>query len=156
MAGRELTVTRVVHASPEEVWRVLTDLEGAPRTLRGVTRVEVLEGASYDVGTRWAETRRILGKEETQTMEVTGSDPPRRTVIESRSTGVLYRTVFTLEPIADGTELSVCFGASHPDPTLLQRVTVTVFGRVGAALTSRLLNQDLEDIARRAESSSAD
>jgi uncharacterized protein YndB with AHSA1/START domain len=152
MAGRELKVSRVVHASAEEVWRVLTDLEGAPETLRGVTRVEVLEGQPYDVGTRWAETRKILGKEETQTMEVTGADPPHRTVVESRSSGVLYRTVFTLDEVADGTELSVCFGASHPDPTLLQRVTVAVFGRVGAALTSRLLAQDLEDIAARAES----
>jgi uncharacterized protein YndB with AHSA1/START domain len=153
MAGRELTVSRVVHASPEEVWQVLTDLEGAPTTLRGVTRVELLDGAAYDVGTRWTETRKILGKEETQTMEVTGCDPPHRTVVESRSTGVLYRTVFTLQPAEDGTELSVCFGASHPDPTLLQRVTVAVFGRVGAALTSRLLAQDLEDIAARVESS---
>jgi uncharacterized protein YndB with AHSA1/START domain len=161
MAGRELTVSRVVHAPREEVWRVLTDLEGAPSTLRGVTKVEVLDGAPYDVGTRWSETRKILGKEETQTMEVTGCDPPHRTVVESRSAGVLYRTVFTLEPADAGTgkatghatELSVCFGASHPDPTLLQRVTVAVFGRVGAALTSRLLAQDLEDIADRAESS---
>ena len=153
MAGRELTVSRLVHASPEEVWQVLTDLEGAPATLRGVTRVEVLDGASYDVGTRWTETRKILGKEETQTMEVTGCDPPHRTVVESRSTGVLYRTVFTLQPAEGGTELNVCFGASHPDPTLLQRVTGAVFGRVGAALTSRLLAQDLEDIAARAESS---
>jgi uncharacterized protein YndB with AHSA1/START domain len=153
MAGRELTVTRIVHASPEEVWRVLTDLEGAPSTLRGVSRVELLDGAPYDVGTRWSETRKILGKEETQTMEVTGCDPPHRTVVESRAAGVLYRTVFTLEPVDEGTELGVCFGASHPDPTLLQRVTVAVFGRVGAALTSRLLAQDLEDIARRAESS---
>jgi carbon monoxide dehydrogenase subunit G len=153
MAGRELTVSRVVHASPEEVWQVLTDLEGAPETLRGVSRVEVLEGSTYDVGTRWAETRRILGKEETQTMEVTGCDPPHRTVVESRSAGVLYRTMFSLEPAEDGTLLTVCFGASHPDPTLLQRVTVAVFGRVGEALTSRLLAQDLEDIAARAESS---
>jgi carbon monoxide dehydrogenase subunit G len=152
MAARELTVSRVVHASAQEVWQVLTDLEGAPETLRGVSKVEVLEGSTYDVGTRWAETRRMLGKEETQTMEVTGCDPPHRTVVEARSAGVLYRTTFSLEPAEDGTELTVCFGASHPDPTLLQRVTVAVFGRVGEALTSRLLAQDLEDIAARAES----
>ena len=153
MAGRELTVSRVVHASPDAVWQVLTDVEGAPTTLRGVTRVEIHSGSSYDVGTRWSETRKILGREETQTMEVIECVPPRRTVVESRSSGVLYRTVFTLEPVDDGTELTVCFGASHPDPTLLQRVTVAVFGRVGVALTSRLLGQDLEDIGARAESS---
>src|SRR3712207_3338181 len=153
MAGRELTVSRVVHASPDAVWQALTDLEAAPTNLRGASRVEGHEGSTYGAGTRWSETRKILGREETQTMEVTECVSPRRTVVESRSNGVLYRTVFTLEPVDDGTELTVCFGASHPDPTLLQRVTVAVFGRVGVALTSRLLGQDLEDIAARAESS---
>jgi uncharacterized protein YndB with AHSA1/START domain len=151
MAGRELTVKRVIHASPDEVWAVLSDLEHAPETLRGVTRVEVLEGAGYEVGTRWRETRRIFGKEETQTMEVAECDPPRSTTVTSRSAGVEYRSVFTLEPAEAGTLATICFGASHPDPNLLQRLTATLFGHVGAAVTTRLLNQDLADIAARAE-----
>ncbi len=151
MAGRELTAKRVVHASREEVWAVLTDVAGASETLRGVSKVEVLEGPEYEVGTRWRETRRILGMEETQTMEVAESDPPRSTTVTARSSGVDYKTVFSLEPVEDGTLLTVCFGASHPDPNLLQRLTVTLFGHVGAAITTRLLNQDLADIAARAE-----
>jgi uncharacterized protein YndB with AHSA1/START domain len=151
MAARELTVSRVVRAPAAAVWAVVTDLEHAPETLRGVTRVEIHEGAAYDVGTRWTETRRMLGKEESQTMEVTASDPPRSTTVEARAAGVDYRTVFTLEPAEEGTLLTVCFGASHPDPNLLQRLTATLFGRVGAAVTSRLLAQDLADIAARAE-----
>jgi uncharacterized protein YndB with AHSA1/START domain len=153
MAGRELTVDRVIRAGPDEVWAVLTDLEQAPETLRGVTAVEVLEGDGYGVGTRWRETRRIFGKAETQTMEVTECDPPHRTTVTSRSAGVDYRSVFTLEPVEADTRLTICFGASHPDPNLLQRLTVTLFGHVGAAVTTRLLNQDLADIAARAERS---
>jgi uncharacterized protein YndB with AHSA1/START domain len=154
MSGRELTVTRVVHASPEAVWQVLTDLEGATQTLRAVTGIEVVAGEGYAVGTRWVETRRLLGREESQTMEVTAVDRPRRTVVESRSHGVLYRTVFSLQPVEEGTRLEMCFGASHPDPTLLFRVTSAVFGRVGMALTRKMLEQDLADIAARAESAS--
>jgi uncharacterized protein YndB with AHSA1/START domain len=151
MAGREITVSRVIHASPETVWSVLTDIDAAPRTLRGVSRVERVSGEGYDVGTRWRETRRILGKEDTQEMYVTEVDAPRRTTIEAGASGVRYRTVMTVEPTEQGSLLSVCFGASHPDPNLLQRVTVAVFGAVGTVMTTRLLNQDLEDIARAAE-----
>ena len=153
MAGRELTVKRVIRASEDAVWAVLTDVAHASETLRGVSLVEVLEGPDYAVGTRWRETRRIFGKEETQTMEVAACDPPRRTTVTSRSAGVDYRSVFTLEPVEAGTLVTICFGASHPDPNLLQRLTATLFGHVGAAVTTRLLNQDLADIAARAERS---
>ena len=142
---------RVVHASDDTVWAVLTDLENAPQTLRGVTRVEVLEGAGYAVGTRWRETRRLFGKEETQTLEVAECDPPHSTTVTSRASGVDYRSAFTLEPVDAGTLVTVCFGASHPDPNLLQRLTATLFGHVGAVVTTRLLSQDLADIAARAE-----
>ena len=151
VAGRELTVKRVVQAPAEQVWAVLTDLDDAPQILRGVSRIEVLEGDGYAVGTRWRETRRLFGKEESQTMEVASCDPPRSTTLTSRSAGVEYRKAYTLEPTDDGTVLAVCFGASHPDPNLLQRLTGTLFGHVGAVVTTRLLTQDLADIAARAE-----
>jgi carbon monoxide dehydrogenase subunit G len=151
MAGRELTVRRLVRAAPEDVWSVITDVEHAAQTLRGVSRVELLDGPGYAVGTRWRETRKMFGKDETQTLEVAACDPPRSTTVTSRSAGVEYRSVFTLEPVDEGTLVSVCFGASHPDPNLLQRLTFAVFGHVGSAITTRLLSQDLADIAASAE-----
>ena len=151
MAGRELTVKRVVHAPPKRVWAALTDLDAAPEIMRGVTGVEVLQGAGYAKGTRWRETRRVFGKEETQTYQVAESRAPRRALITSRSAGVDYRKDYTLEKTEEGTLLTVCFGASHPDPNLLQRLTATLFGHVGAAVTTRQLAQDLADVAARAE-----
>ncbi len=154
MANRELTVSRVVEASPEAVWTALTDVEHMPALLRGVSGVEVVAGEGYAVGTRWRETRRMLGHEETETMEVTGCEPPHRTVIESQRSGVRYRTEFTMQTQDRGTLLRACFGATHPDPTLLHRLTSATFGRVGEALTRRVLQQDLADIAAAVESSS--
>lgn len=150
MPAKQISVHRLVRAAPEAVWAVLTDLEGASDTLRGVTRVEIVEGDGYAVGTRWRETRKLFGKEETQEMYVTAVEPPRRTTVEADS-GAHYTTEFVLEPVDGGTDLRVTFGAHHPDPNLLLRLTFAVFGQVGIRVTTRMLTQDLADIARRAE-----
>jgi hypothetical protein len=84
-------------------------------------------------------------------MEVTDCEPPTRAVLESLSSGVHYRTTFDLEPAEDGTRIQLCFGAEHPDPTLLDRITATAFGRVGIVLTRKLLQQDIADIAAAAK-----
>lgn len=154
MSGHKITVSRVVHAEPDAVWRVLTDLDAAPEVFRAVSRVKRLEGEGYAVGTRWLETRRIFGKEETEELHVTEVQEPSRTTVEADSGGVHYTTVFSLEPVKESTRLQVTFSGYHPDPNLLQRLTATVFGAVGARVTTRMLAQDLADIARAAESTS--
>lgn len=145
--GHEITVTRRMSAPPEGVWAVLTDLDGATRTLRGVTKIEVLTPGDYGVGTGWRETRRMLGKEETEEMWVTAADAPRRTVVEADHGSVHYTTTFTLRPAGTGTQVDVTFGAVSRNPGRVERALWRVFGRVGAAASRKALERDLEDIA---------
>ena len=98
MSGHQVQIERDVAASPEEVWRVLTDLDHAAETLSGVSRVELLTEGPYTVGTRWRETRKMFGKEATEEMRVTAVEAPARTTVEADSAGVNYVTVFTLTP----------------------------------------------------------
>ena len=131
MSGHQVQIERDVAASPEEVWRVLTDLDHAAENLSGVSRVELLTDGPYTVGTRWRETRKMFGKEATEEMRVTAVEAPTRTTVEADSAGVNYVTVFTLTPTGDGTRLAMAFTA-----------------------TSKMMARDLENIARRAESKS--
>jgi len=150
MAGHTLTLTRLVHASQHLVWAVLTDLDRAPEVLRNVTRVERMTDGPYAVGTRWRETRRMMGREETEEMWVAESDPLRRTVVAASSGGAEYRTTFELEPQPDGsTLLRYTFRAETPDPSGV--LLWAVFGRLGARVTRKVMEQDLEDIAGAAE-----
>lgn len=151
MTEHQITITRHVAAPPETVWEVLTDVDHAAETLSGVTRVEVLTEGTYAVGTRWRETRRMMGKEETQEMYVTEVEAPARTTIEAETAGVHYVSTFTLSPRDAGTELSMTFGGHQPDPSGLQKLAWTVFGRLGLKMTRKVMVRDLEDIAKRAE-----
>lgn len=151
MTEHKITIARIVAAPPETVWEVLTDLDHAAETLSGVTRVEVLTEGTYAVGTRWRETRKMMGREETQEMYVTEVEAPASTTIEADAAGVHYVSTFTLTKRAAGTELAMTFAGDQPDPSGLQKLAWTIFGRLGLRMTRKVMARDLDDIAKRAE-----
>ncbi|MFD4293893.1 SRPBCC family protein [Rhodococcus sp. NPDC058505] len=150
MPSNEIRLTTHVAATPERVWEVLTDLDGAEHTLSGVTRIERVGGDGYRVGTRWRETRTMFGREATEEMWVAEVDAPHRTVVRARSGGTEYATVFTLTPTGSGTDLAMTF-AADPGTSVLHRLLAATVGRLGAAVTRKVMTTDLRDIAARAE-----
>ncbi|MFC6287115.1 SRPBCC family protein [Nocardioides sp. GCM10027113] len=152
MTGHRIELEQLVQARPERVWEVLTDVEHADQTLRGVERVEMLTEGPYDVGTTWRETRRMFGKEATEQLKVTAVEPPARTVVEADSGGVHYVTEFTLTPTSsDATRLTMTFAAAQADPGPLHKVMWLLFGRLGMKATRKIMVQDLQDIAAAAQ-----
>lgn len=150
----EVRVERRVQAPPGAVWEVVTDLERAPERLSQITELRLLTDGPYAVGTRWRETRRMLGVAETQEMSVVENEPARRTLVEAQAEGTRYRTEITLQPLDDGTatQLAVSFSALQSgDRSRLQRLALRVVGPLGARLTERTLRTELDDIAAAAE-----
>ena len=152
----EITLTRVISASPERVWEVLTDLEHAAQTLSGVTSVQLMTDGPYAVGTRWRETRTMFGRSATEEMWVAECDPLRRTEVRAESGGVAFVTQFQLMLLTDGTEteLSMRFAADTTKSSGLQSVAMKMFGRFAARASRKSLEQDLADIAAAAETPS--
>lgn len=156
MPEQKVTISHDVAADPQTVWTVLTDLDHAAETLSGVSRVEVLTEGGYAVGTRWRETRKMFGKEVTEEMEVAEVSAPIGTTVESLSSGVDYRSVFTLTPLPSGTRLEMTFSGSQSNPSRLRKLVWAAFGRLGIKASAKMIRTDLEDIARRAESMNRD
>ncbi|MFF7443954.1 SRPBCC family protein [Streptomyces sp. NPDC008122] len=147
-----VVVERRVAASPGRVWEAITDLKDMPRVLSGVDRVEVLTPGGFDVGTRWRETRRMLGKEATEEMTVTECEPPDRYVTVADSHGMHYVSELTLTPDGSGaTTLRMAFSA-RPAGGRSAGFAARVLARFGAKAVARALTKDLADIARTVES----
>ncbi|WP_027502024.1 SRPBCC family protein [Rhodococcus sp. UNC363MFTsu5.1] len=153
MSNTEIQLTRHVAATPAKVWAVLTDLDAAATMLTGVIGTERITGEGYAVGTRWRETRKMLGKEANEEMWVAEVEPGRRTVVKANSRGADYTTSFTLAPSGAGTDLSMTFTADPDRSSFLARLLMKVFGRLGAKATEKMMAQDLRDIAAAAEAS---
>lgn len=153
MPSDSVTVSRTVAAPVETVWAVATDLAAAPETLSGVTRVEVLEGEIFGVGTRWRETRTLMVREATEEPVVTAATAPSSYTVEADNHGVHYVSTFAFAPLgANRTEVTMAFAGT---PTAPQNPLVKLMGRFGLRMVRKTLEQDLADLARAAEARAA-
>lgn len=128
------------------MWEALTDLGGMHRMLSGVTRVEVLTDGGFGVGTRWRETRRMFGKDATEEMWVTVSEPPERYVVEAESHGSRYVSEWLLradEPASTTIRLTFSAQSTGAVAGLLTKV----MGGIGARAVRKAVAKDLDDVA---------
>ncbi|MEO8283223.1 MAG: SRPBCC family protein [Pseudarthrobacter sp.] len=145
-------LTQHIHARPDKVWTVISDIPGSAATLSGVKAVQMLTDGPYGEGTRWKETRTVMGRAETVEMWVAKADPPRSTTVSAHQGGADYTTRFSLAERDGGTDLTLTFGADVVKPTVLSKVTMALFGRIGMSITRKALAKDLAEIAAKAES----
>ena len=146
------SLTQHIHASPEKVWSVISDIPGSPATLSGVDSVQMLSDGPYAEGTRWKETRTMMGRSETVEMWVAQADPPRSTTVKALQGGADYTSRFSLAERDGGTDLTLTFGADVVKPTLVSKITMALFGKIGMSMTRKALSKDLAEIAAKAAS----
>jgi carbon monoxide dehydrogenase subunit G len=146
------TLTQHIHASPDKVWAVVSDIPGSAATLSGINAVQMLTDGPYGEGTRWKETRTMMGRAETVEMWVDQADPPRSTTVKANQAGADYTTRFSLAERDGGTDLTLTFGADVVKPTVLSKVAMALFGKIGMSITRKALAKDLAEIAAKAES----
>ena len=146
----EIEVRRATSADPGDVWAVLTDLEGSVATLSGVTAVDRLDdGDDFGVGTRWRETRVLLGREASEELVVTAVEEGRSYTVEADSRGTHYTSQVRVAPADGGSTISMTFAAEQEGR--LGRVLARTVGRAFEGATRKALEQDLEDVAAAAE-----
>lgn len=151
---RDVEVRRHVAAPVERVWAVATDLAGAPGVMSGIDSVEVLMPGPFGVGTRWRETRTVMGRSATEEMTVTAVEPGRAYTVAAESSGVRYVSTFGSAPAADGgTDVRMTFGGTPS--SAVARVLVAVTGPLARRSVAKALGRDLADLAAAAEGAGA-
>ena len=148
---QDVEVRRHVAAPVERVWAVVTDLARAPQVVRGIDSVEVLTPGDFGVGTRWRETRRMMGRPATEEMTVTAVESQRSYTTEAVHASIRYVSTVAVAPAGDGSELTMSFGARPTSAAM--RLLGAVTGPLGRRAVARALEKDLVDLAAAAERS---
>jgi uncharacterized membrane protein len=147
--SRSIQVTRHFAGPVEAVFDLCADLEHAAANVTAIARVEMLTDGPVGVGTRWRETRVMLGREATEELEVTAVDPGRSYRVEAGSRGMRYVSDLTFADAgAEGTRVRMTFDGT---PTTLAARLLTPLALLMKRPTQRMLAQDVEDMRRSLE-----
>jgi hypothetical protein len=155
------SLTQYIHAPADKVWAVLSDIPGTAATLSSIDSIQMLTDGPYGEGTRWKETRTMMGRAETVEMWVSRCEPPSplaagggsaSTTVKALQRGADYTTRFALAERDGGTDLTLTFEAAVLNPSRLSKVLMAVFGPIGMRITRKALSRDLAEIAAKAES----
>lgn len=143
-----VTVTSQIEAPVDKTFAMFTDIEHATEHVSGIKEIEMLTPGSFSLGTRWRETREVLGRLDSAEMEVTAFEMNRTYTITHHKAGARVDTVFTFEPSATGTKVAIEFGLDNQGlpPGLLTPVSWAIAGKV-----REVLGHDLEDMKRSVE-----
>ena len=146
---KPITLTKQINVPPDVVFAVAGDLANAAEHIQGIDRIELLTPQPVGVGTKWRETRKMMGKEATETLEITAFDPPRSYTVEADSCGCHFVSTFRFTPEAGGTrvELEVASQAK----TFMAKL-LSPLGCLMAGTMKKMMDQDLEDLKHVAES----
>ena len=143
-----VTVTNQLEAPVDHVFAAFTDIEHNAQRVAGIKSVEVLTTGAFRLGTRWRETREVMGRLDDAEMEVTAFDQGRGYTITHYKGGAKIDTVFTFAPHGEGTQVSIDFALENQGlpPGLLTPVSWAIAGKVKA-----VLSQDLRDMKKSVE-----
>jgi hypothetical protein len=149
----KFTLTKRIEAPLETVFDVATDLAHAAEHLRGIQKIELLTDGPVGVGTRWRETRKMMGHESTETLQIVAFDRPRSYAVGCESCGAYLETTFRFAQVGEATDLTldVRMEARSLVAKLMSPLGSLMFGKT----MRQLMENDLDDVRRVAESPAA-
>ena len=138
-----ITVANEFAAPVERVFQMFTDVEHGSPQVSGIKKIEMLTPGHFGLGTRWRETREVLGIRDSAEMEVTSFEQNRTYTVTHHKAGIRIDTTFYFEAADKGTKVSVEFeldSAGLP-PGLLQPLNWAIAGKV-----RDVIGHDLADL----------
>jgi Polyketide cyclase / dehydrase and lipid transport len=146
---QSITVSDLIKASPQTIFDIATDVMAYPARLVHINDVTMVTNGEMGVGTRWRETRTILGRIETVEMQVAEYIPYTRLVVTCHLPTVHYQTAYEFREHALGVRADVTFTATPV--TSFAKILSLLTGWFSAIQMRNSLQQDLAAMKKAAE-----
>ena len=138
-----VTVATAIAAPVEQVFDAFTDVEHGAERVTNIQKIEMLTVGGFRLGSRWLETRAVLGHQDAVEMEVTALEQNRTYTITHHKAGARIDAVFTFDPLEGQTRVQIEFMLDRHGlpPGALSAVRWAVASKV-----RDVIGQDLEDL----------
>jgi polyketide cyclase/dehydrase/lipid transport protein len=138
-----ITVSNHIESPVAAVFEHFTDVEASPTRVSGIKEIQMLTPGPFRLGTRWLETRDLLGRPDTVGREVTAYERNRTYTITHHKLAARIETVFTFQELNGGTQVNLQLSLHGPGmpPGLLAPIEWAISGRV-----REMLSRDLADL----------
>ena len=143
-----ISTDRLIHASPEAVFDVASNVELWAELDNPIIKVELLTPPPVGLGTRFRETRLMFKKEATEEMEFLEWERPTHYKLGAESHGSRYVTTFTLTSEGDSTRLTMHFDAT---PLTFMAKVMSVMMKPMMKMMINMCGKDLEAIKAHVE-----
>ncbi len=143
-----------IDAPRDRVFALFTDVHNLSDRISGIIRNEVLTEGPVGEGTRFRETRKMMGKEHTEEMWFTGFVPNESYCVEAESCGAHYMTTFLFSDENGGTRVDVSFDATPQ--TFFAKIMYAATARMMMKTCAKLFQRDMQELKTVAEGASPD
>lgn len=145
----KISQTITIQAPVTHVFDVFTDLEQAKKNLSGIKHLEMVEGSSkMELGTRWRETREMMGKDSTEEMWVSELTRNKSYAVDAESHGTKYHSEFHFEDAGDATNVRWVFEGA---PQTIGAKIMGVIGLLFLGPLKKMMRKDLTDLKTACE-----
>jgi uncharacterized protein YndB with AHSA1/START domain len=143
-----IRVSNFIAAPVERVFQLFTDIEHGPAHVSDIKNIEMLTPGPVRLGTRWRETRDLVGVKDSAEMEITSFERNHTYTITHHKAGVQMATTFWFEAVSGGTNVSIEFEleSGGVPPGLLAPLGWAIEGKV-----KQVLSHDLSDLKHAVE-----
>lgn len=129
----QTSVDRTIDAPVEQVFDTVAHIDRYAKAIPHITEVEFLTEQHEGVGTRFAETRVMRGRQATTTLEVTEYVENERVRLVADEGGTVWDTLFTFREAGSGTKLEMVMDA-RPHSLLARIVNPLTKGIIRKAI----------------------
>lgn len=147
MGMKPVEVTQVISGTPEDAWEVLERIEYYPQVFGSIATTRRVHGTGIQPGTRWAETRRVMGKLENVDCTVMEADRGHRLLWLVDWAGQQVTMCWEFSPASTGTQVKVTFRLVSDVRTKLAKGIMALFGGVTAGVVRDVLKRDISDVS---------
>ena len=140
-----ITVDIKIDSPKSKVWAAITDIKNCMNMISSISELKVLhEPEEGLIGLKWTETRKVFGKESTETMWITDCKDEEYYCVRAENSGAIYSTKMTVAEVGDKTLLTMSFAVTSD--SIFIKVVSSVMSIFIKKPMRKMLEKDLEEI----------